>query len=1695
MSLVQLNWTDFEDALIDILESIKYNNGDALQENQQPSATGSKASKLKSVDIFLLGCTGVFTKENGAITDGSCGEIAPTTSISVDGKVGNMLAQMSFPMGEYRAHPSFVSAAATMLVTIAYRNIVELSTAGTMNDDGSSTVTGYATQAGIIIEEGVNRFECEFAGAFIAAGVMNAVSTLSSAETETLPPNFGAAQRICSKLESAMTTSKDATCASEYTNKFSMVLEALALDSNRELLSELKLHRVLDAYISKHEDEEAFADIEIFRKLVQTEEEAAAALDLAIVLSAQGRGGLKVFNRVSDAIMTDFFGNHIKMTPSIKVLLLEIATSLAAQGKMDGLEQHLEDLVKPILEWVDTITNPVGDNNNGEANKDVTDFVECALKLCVRAAECKYECVINKFVTSADFVWNRVGKELGEERSWGVLKKVAELYTASCLHERDLEEMIQKTVHFLVEGMDGSLACDKDAFRIAAEDLLTLSGAVVQRRMDIKSYVHFLESVDKAFAPILDWNSAHKNGVLVGRFMSKVIHGGVKQSLCGENFFKAILFNWLSVFRVVSNMKDKEGRLALMEMFTRVGECMLADASKTEIYMNFAVPLAIRVHGEDATTAAIEETLTGIVTNVDKGLRTITTIKLLYSFDALLKIAEGISCEAQEGVRELFRGLISRGRREDVRLITDTTTNIGELQQTRYRALLEGVMGSQAGPPVPVKLRMSLFRVLSVAIAICLPRPRTGDEEQSKGDNAWAARAVEHVLAPLSALLTGRNDAPGASGRSIKKEDITETLTGLRKVSLFQALFSGDMADISTEGSEAELMARINGRFPEEVLHDQQTMEDLMMLGTRAAQVRNVRPRFIPVLDDLSRALKVLLDGEGVSLGERLRRVHKFLAEQPGNVETMTRLRECGYDPCIWEYDEDRELSMTVEVDLRRNIDYGHKSSLEAVYGEYVDILRRLCVSSVTVPDQEAPVATKMLFYGTQYLTLDAVRARKEAAVQAIEDKLGFKCREDAETLRAERKSSGSVEEEEEYEIHCYYASRVRTLLRREELIDEQYQNERAHAEKVRDGNDKKTFIATLHRSFLGCARCCGNNISGCYAPDGLHAERPIEDGLKAQWGIISLYEGGGAAAVNTRVEIENVEVLLTDQGCYVFKSYTNGHSYDTSMVWIVFFHTLLHSGILPAIIIPNNYPSRPTYATLAQHIQPQLVAAELTFKDPSLDGKIERYTPFYDTPSTFPPDTIRPGDLVLTRDNTEGILDKLNFLDRSKMKTFATTSTAETGASSSPSSSSSPHKRKLRRDLGGAITTEVLEALNKKYPGHTKLVNAIGRPLAAFVADHIQCKAACDTTDIRKVIWNDKGKRIAAKKKKKAKGASESDDAAAAGVLDETAKNKILDDIVSLVHGKLRELYEMAPEDVLCGSNNDEDEEGRRGREGIQRFFEILGHLRGLTEMDAEMRCPQVPSLTDALTLLNAYEDAIRGKIKYQNIGELEGDVRHELMSWIYHNEQKEWISRGGRNRQEMLEDFVVIGSEGRQFPGIVATCEGEGSSTVILGYCIGEFTDAETYEVTCAWVDPRARCLRVASTMYLLVLDCLESTGRAPGAKVCKRLVCDVILGATGRMGFSDFFCRFTMVERRNSWSTGTDSGTTEQFERIVFDFSKVRACYKVFIATKRVCACSAVRTIVKYKKPILIGAGAVGVGLALTLTLRYLKRTQSK
>lgn len=155
---------------------------------------------------------------------------------------------------------------------------------------------------------------------------------------------------------------------------------------------------------------------------------------------------------------------------------------------------------------------------------------------------------------------------------------------------------------------------------------------------------------------------------------------------------------------------------------------------------------------------------------------------------------------------------------------------------------------------------------------------------------------------------------------------------------------------------------------------------------------------------------------------------------------------------------------------------------------------------------------------------------------------------------------------------------------------------------------------------------CCDTHIIGCYAPGQIHCEKPVEIGLRANGGFLSIY------SQQDGVELENSEVVFTDQGLYLYKAYSNGHVYDTSMIWLHLFKTLLSPPYsLPAIIVPRGFPTFITYELLTKYISPELTGSQLSWKK----DFYERTEIYLD----FAIERVKGGfDLILTPENLSDI-------------------------------------------------------------------------------------------------------------------------------------------------------------------------------------------------------------------------------------------------------------------------------------------------------------------------------------------------------------------------------------------------------------------------------------------------------------------------
>jgi len=105
-------------------------------------------------------------------------------------------------------------------------------------------------------------------------------------------------------------------------------------------------------------------------------------------------------------------------------------------------------------------------------------------------------------------------------------------------------------------------------------------------------------------------------------------------------------------------------------------------------------------------------------------------------------------------------------------------------------------------------------------------------------------------------------------------------------------------------------------------------------------------------------------------------------------------------------------------------------------------------------------------------------------------------------------------------------------------------------------------------------------SLSGCYAPNGFHSEKPVICGLSADNKILTLYKQEKG---NTLTELEDVEVKLFPVGMLVFGVFSSSHSYDTDQLWAAFFKMLLVKRLVPKIFITNVSPGFEWIKTFVQ--------------------------------------------------------------------------------------------------------------------------------------------------------------------------------------------------------------------------------------------------------------------------------------------------------------------------------------------------------------------------------------------------------------------------------------------------------------------------------------------------------------------------------
>jgi hypothetical protein len=231
-------------------------------------------------------------------------------------------------------------------------------------------------------------------------------------------------------------------------------------------------------------------------------------------------------------------------------------------------------------------------------------------------------------------------------------------------------------------------------------------------------------------------------------------------------------------------------------------------------------------------------------------------------------------------------------------------------------------------------------------------------------------------------------------------------------------------------------------------------------------------------------------------------------------------------------------------------------------------MLKGLGVSKITVDGQEKFVANLFL----PQATLDDLKKQRNAAEAEILQHIA------------------------EHHRKAFYESRLQSLQEKEQQLLQSLQQESA---KEPTSSKFRSYWVRFNNTFFRTASTSSNQIVGCYAPDGDHCEKPLEIGMKANAAMISIFEESKEKGKEGTIgaEIENVEVLFTDQGMLVYQLYTNGHPFDTSLLWISTFQALLQDNFVPTIILPKGLPNVRTFSVINTFVPEEYSTSLLSYR------------------------------------------------------------------------------------------------------------------------------------------------------------------------------------------------------------------------------------------------------------------------------------------------------------------------------------------------------------------------------------------------------------------------------------------------------------------------------------------------------------------
>lgn len=1087
---------------------------------------------------------------------------------------------------------------------------------------------------------------------------------------------------------------------------------------------------------------------------------------------------------------------------------------------------------------------------------------------------------------------------------------------------------------------------------------LLLGTLFVQQKSDPGSFVSFFKShmVD-SFATVISW---HKDVSLAKRkkLFVEILDFGFSCVKAGNtNRYK--FFSWFMppIYAQVDGLSGSdENKVEIVSEIVATCLTTLQKGNDIDLLLRDGVPMVLNLFKQQPSQIA--PTLRLVATKLLQHNNFWSLLQMNFCLQSSKQ--HFASFASEEAIDNFFRYLISKGQRKMINAANEVC--VAHLSRSQYYGIRNYIFASfepdldafQRDSPVALTVPLT-DPILKENDPKALEVTAEEGEEQKDEDEVMpryivnpktrlSMDAISDLLGLLNSVFQVDRSDKGVM-KIVRRllEDVRVSLEERRfdahtvdafrdhlsRVLLFKNLFPQLLAQ-HAETSSPEFLANLFLQtFPSDVIRDEETMAVLSSLGTRIDRVNNHLQKFQHVANATTDLLSAFFawtpemsSAGGNSSGSfmhssqmnaeqqiyfRKKHLREHVFNLPANQALRAHLVSVGYHPDFFA----KDLEIRVDIDDRRNLDDLFKTTLSTLYGEYLDILKDLYPDLKHVHYEGADVPTEDYFvenHRTSF-TVEDLRARRNHAIKMIDKKL--KTHPNKVNLQ----------------------NRKLSILTREEGLEETLEKD-----KLLEGlapPQRRRYWVRLNNSYWKVAACCGKQISGCYAPNGDHAEKVLENSLKNNVCFMSLYEskkgsresskknkkkkaGGKKKAKKDEedaesddsdldeedgpgLELENIEVIYTDQGLYVFKLYTNGHNLDTTLAWLQFFKVLASSRLVPAIIIPNNFPNVRIFNQLETFVPTQVAGSIITMKDSFFDEF--GVTSYYD----IPVEKIKLGDIVLDEENAAEIVIAENVdLHQDGLKSSGSRSRLiqSTGIDATLVSDKEHEKMKTQQkrmrpqqDLSGMVLSGTIRRVKLKMSEDAVLlpfvytVEAFVRYISQYLSLYLE-KGIRDKTLISVGLdletWN---------RRKQVKSQAQ---------LSEAIKNTIVDTIAATIHEELEQW--MQPQ-ALC----------RLFTESRAQFFELRAHWQQLVallyaeiEQDNEhpmteemitQRQVDIGKAKNGLLLAKALMGDIQTTLSLDNFPRL---PLEQVVKWIFGNEDRVWRERGGRPGEETLSVFL---------------------------------------------------------------------------------------------------------------------------------------------------------------------------------------------